>query len=54
MSGCTDSEVVRVKILDRALGFLPKPFTSDSLLERVQKVLNPAAQRAAAGVMSWR
>jgi DNA-binding NtrC family response regulator len=54
MSGCTDSEVVRVKILDRALGFLPKPFTSDSLLERVTKVLNPAAQRAAAGVMSWR
>jgi DNA-binding NtrC family response regulator len=54
MSGCTDSEVVRVKILDRALGFLPKPFTSDSLLERVTKVLNPAAQRAAAGVMTWR
>src|SRR5437868_3095407 len=24
MSGYTDSEVVRVKILDRALGFLPK------------------------------
>ena len=23
MSGCTDSEVVRVKILDRALGFVP-------------------------------
>ena len=54
MSGCTDSEVVRVKILDRALGFLPKPFTSDSLLERVQKVLNPAVQRAAAGIVSWR
>jgi len=54
MSGCTDSEVVRVKILDRALGFLPKPFTSDSLLERVQKVLNPAVQRAVAGVMSCR
>src|SRR5579862_4692112 len=35
MSGCTDSEVVRVKILDRALGFLPKPFTSDSLLENL-------------------
>jgi two-component system cell cycle sensor histidine kinase/response regulator CckA len=45
MSGCTDSEVVRVKILDRALGFLPKPFTSDSLLERVQKVLTPPAPR---------
>jgi len=52
MSGCTDSEVVRVKILDRALGFLPKPFTSDGLLERVQKVLEPIAHRsvASAGV----
>jgi DNA-binding NtrC family response regulator len=49
MSGCTESEVVRVKILDRALGFLPKPFTSDGLLERVQNVLDPPAQRAAAG-----
>src|SRR5713226_2077679 len=48
MSGCTDSEVVRVKILDRALGFLPKPFTSDGLLERVQKVLEPIAHRSVA------
>jgi two-component system cell cycle sensor histidine kinase/response regulator CckA len=47
MSGCTDSEVVRVKILDRALGFLPKPFTSDGLLERVQKVLEPSIYRSA-------
>ena len=57
MSGCTDSEVVRVKVLDRALGFLPKPFTSDGLLERVQNVLNPPAQRAAASAtttMPWR
>src|SRR5438034_9502326 len=52
MSGCTESEVVRVKILDRALGFLPKPFTSDGLLERVQKVLEPIVHRsvASAGV----
>ncbi|HXI42274.1 MAG TPA: response regulator [Bryobacteraceae bacterium] len=50
MSGCTDSEVVRVKILDRALGFLPKPFTSDGLLERVQKVLEPIVHRSVAGV----
>lgn len=49
MSGCTESEVVRVKILDRALGFLPKPFTSDGLLERVQNVLDPPVQRAAVG-----
>lgn len=48
MSGCTESEVVRVKILDRALGFLPKPFTSDSLLDRVQNVLDPPAQRVSA------
>src|SRR5207245_372085 len=34
MSGFADSEVVRVKVLDRALGFLPKPFTSDGLIER--------------------
>jgi len=56
MSGYTESEVVRVKILDRALGFLPKPFTSDSLLERVQKVLSPPPARAfgAAGGISWR
>jgi two-component system, cell cycle sensor histidine kinase and response regulator CckA len=57
MSGCTDSEVVRVKILDRALGFLPKPFTSDSLLERVQNVLSSPAQRAlgaVGGVGVWR
>jgi len=53
MSGYTDSEVVRVKILDRALGFLPKPFTSDGLLERLEKVLSPGRQRsfAAGGVL---
>src|SRR5215467_8395729 len=48
MSGCTESEVVRVKVLDRALGFLPKPFTSDGLLERVQKVLEPLTHRSVA------
>jgi len=57
MSGCTESEVVRVKVLDRALGFLPKPCTSDGLLERVQNILDPPVQRAAAGAMQsqlWR
>ena len=39
MSGCTDSDVVRVKVLEHELGFLPKPFTSDSLLDTVQRVL---------------
>jgi hypothetical protein len=46
-----------VKVLDRALGFLPKPFTSDGLLERVQNILDPPVQRAAAaGAQSqmWR
>src|SRR5579863_5161746 len=47
MSGYTDSEVVRVKILDRALGFLPKPFTSDGLVERIEGALN--IRRAAGG-----
>src|SRR5713226_2416119 len=42
MSGYADSEVVRVKVLDRALGFLAKPFTSDGLLERVRVMLAPA------------
>ncbi|HUJ22647.1 MAG TPA: response regulator [Bryobacteraceae bacterium] len=55
MSGCVDAEVVRVKVLDRALGFLPKPFTSDGLLERIQAVLDPPSPRtAAAGCASWR
>jgi DNA-binding NtrC family response regulator len=57
MSGCTESEVVRVKVLDRALGFLPKPFTSDGLLERVQNILDPPVQRAAAAATQsqmWR
>jgi two-component system cell cycle sensor histidine kinase/response regulator CckA len=43
MSGCAASQTVRVKVLDHALGFLPKPFTADSLLQRVNSVLNPPA-----------
>jgi|SRR5579871_1707829 len=39
MSGCVDSEVVRVRVLEPELGFLPKPFTSDSLLDTVQRIL---------------
>ncbi len=39
MSGYADSDVVRVKVLEHALGFLPKPFTSDSLLDTVNRVL---------------
>jgi len=44
MSGFTDHEVVRVKVLDRGLRFLPKPFTPDGLLEAVQLVLIAPAQ----------
>lgn len=57
MSGFTDSEVVRVKVLDRALGFLPKPFTSDGLLERVQSVLKTSQRFGAGGARAqaaWR
>lgn len=50
MSGFSDSEVVRVKILDRGLELLPKPFTSDVLLDVVERVLSfPAHRSAAAG-----
>ena len=49
MSGFSDSEGVRVKILDRGLELLPKPFTSDALLDVVERVLSfPALQTAAA------
>lgn len=54
MSGYTDAEVVRVKILEHAFGFLPKPFTSDSLLETVQKVLLTPAQSSFAAKASAR
>jgi len=54
MSGCTDSEVVRVKVLDHELGFLPKPFTSDSLLDTVQRVLIAPPQRSFGAVAGSR
>jgi len=54
MSGYTDSEVVRVKVLDRTSGFLPKPFTSLDLKEQVQKSLTaPLHRSAAAGADSF-
>lgn len=50
MSGYTDSDVVRIRVLDPNLSFLPKPFTSDGLLETVKRVLNaPASCTLAAG-----
>jgi two-component system cell cycle sensor histidine kinase/response regulator CckA len=54
MSGCTDSDVVRVKVLEHELGFLPKPFTSDSLLDTVQRVLIASAPRSFAAKASGR
>jgi len=44
MSGFTDHEVVRVKVLDVGLRLLPKPFTPDGLLEAVQMVLSAPTQ----------
>jgi len=54
MSGCTDSDVVRVKVLGHEMGFLPKPFTSDSLLETVQRILIAPAPRSFAAKASGR
>ena len=50
MSGYTDSDVVRIKVLDRNLGFLAKPFAPDGLLETVERILAmPTARTIAAG-----
>jgi len=54
MSGCTDSDVVRVKVLGHELGFLPKPFTSDSLLDTVQRILIAPVARSFAAKASGR
>src|ERR1700694_4232087 len=39
MSGYANAEIVRANVLDRAIGFLPKPFTPHGLLERVRNIL---------------
>jgi len=50
MSGFADSDVVRIRVLDRNLGFLPKPFAPDGLLETVERILAmPTARTMAAG-----
>src|ERR1043166_2073822 len=36
ISGYADSEVVRFKVVERALEFLPKPFSSHNLLEMIE------------------
>jgi two-component system cell cycle sensor histidine kinase/response regulator CckA len=54
MSGYSNSEVVRVKILERTSGFLPKPFTSLDLKEQVRNALTaPLHRSAAAGTDSF-
>lgn len=57
MSGYVDSEVIRIKALDRGLDFLPKPFTADGLLESVDRALrcaDPCAAAAKAGSLIHR
>jgi two-component system cell cycle sensor histidine kinase/response regulator CckA len=45
ISGYADSDVVRIKVLNHNLSFLPKPFTPDGLLETVERVLNAPGSR---------
>jgi len=52
MSGYADSDVVRIRVLDPNLSFLPKPFTSDGLLETVKRVLNAPTSREFATALS--
>ena len=54
MSGYSNDEIVRVKVLERTSGFLPKPFTSLDLKEQVRKALTaPLHRSAAAGTDSF-
>jgi DNA-binding NtrC family response regulator len=54
MSGYSNSEVVRVKVLERTSGFLPKPFTSLDQKEQVRNALTaPLHRSAAAGADSF-
>jgi PAS domain S-box-containing protein len=48
MSGYTDADVGAIGRAERVEGFLPKPFTAESLLEAVRGVGAPRASRAAA------
>ena len=54
MSGYTDSELMRVKIAERASAFVPKPFTAAHLQEQVRKTLAaPLHRSAVAGADSF-
>jgi two-component system, cell cycle sensor histidine kinase and response regulator CckA len=58
MSAFADVDIVRVKVLDKALGFVAKPFSSDSLLANVREALvvptwpsvTPRASTASSGI----
>lgn len=45
VSGYSDSDVVRIKVLNHSLSFLPKPFTPDGLLETVERIVNGPGSR---------
>lgn len=45
VSGYSDSDVVRIKVLNHSLSFLPKPFTPDGLLETVERIVNGPSSR---------
>jgi two-component system, cell cycle sensor histidine kinase and response regulator CckA len=48
ISGYADSDVVRIKVLNCNLDFLPKPFAPDGLLEMVERMLAMPTPRAMA------
>jgi len=58
MSAFAEADIVRVKVLDKALGFVAKPFSSDSLLANVREALGvptwpsvtPRASTASSGI----
>jgi DNA-binding NarL/FixJ family response regulator len=40
MSGYADQAIVRHGVLDAALAYLPKPFTTEAIARRVREVLD--------------
>lgn len=54
MSGYVDSDAVRVNVLERTSGFLPKPFAAAELRDQVRKALGaPLHRSAVAGADSF-
>lgn len=46
MSAFVDSEVVRIKLLERVAGFPPEPFTKDGLVECIRETLAASPDRS--------